>query len=138
MPKSSRLAVPTISTTGPIVAKVAMTIRLRRATAPGAWLDSKISMITGTGALIPNTVQFGFRVSNQAGLLITMDTGPGSILGDGRGSTTPAGATRHFTTAAGYRSKDVGVGFPDRGRSALFMHRLWWPSSAAVLEREEP
>src|SRR5579863_6001455 len=125
MRKSKTSAVPTTSTTGATAAITATTIRLRRATARATWSATTTWMTTVTGVLTANTETFGFPELRWDGRHITTATGPGSIPGDGPGSTMPAGDTRPFTTAAGFRSKAAGDGFLVRSPNVRCMLRRW-------------
>src|ERR1700722_15266562 len=94
-------------------------------------LATTISTTTATGATTPTTDTSGSpTTSMKAGLLITKDTGIGSRLGDGLGSTTLLGATLRSTTAVGLASADAGDGWRVPWQCTLSMLLHWWFSSA--------
>src|SRR5215472_6652932 len=90
-------------------------------------------MITAGGITSPDTDQCGLRSAlHQAGHLIAMDIGSGSLPGDGPGWKTSRGASLPFTTAVGHLLRADGAGYPGRFTSARYtlLHSL--PSWGAV------
>src|ERR1700730_848221 len=70
---------------------------------------------TVVGVRCRNTARFGFRIRPLlAGLRIVTATGLGFLPGAGLGWMMRRGALRHFITAAGRSSEEVGAGFRAR------------------------
>src|SRR6266446_4714294 len=101
-------------TIGATAATGVLTIRDPHATSRRKSSATKIWMSTVTGATIRATDTCGIPPAfPTAGLLIATVIGIGFLPGDGRGLTTPPGATRPSTTDAGLSLADAGAGSPD-------------------------
>src|ERR1700728_3153614 len=114
MPKSRISVDLTTSIIGATAAISAMKTRGRRDMSRPMWSATRTWTKTATGVRSPATGTSGFLMYQKDGLLIVKGTGPGLIPGDGPGWTTNLGAMLPFTTAAGCRWTDAGVGCRDR------------------------
>ena len=96
------------------------------------WLGAATSMSTEPGVKRPTTDPYGFRLQlRRDGRLIALDTGPGSLPGDGPGSTMRRGDSLPSTMAAGYRLAVTGAGLLDLTMRVLITLPRWWLGLAA-------
>jgi len=94
-----------------------------------------IWMLTEHGARHRSTAQYGFPQRLQAGLLMPMGTGFGSVPGDGLGSMTLLGAMLLSTTADGSALVRIGDGPPDLTTVAGLADGMRLLSSAGMAAR---
>src|SRR5579862_1610603 len=137
MPRSNKSELQMTLTTGVTAGKCAIRIHRRHAIAHAVLLAIRISTTTVTGDP-PIMGTHGSRAWMRDGRPITTGIGPGSIPGDGPGSTTMRGATRHFTTGAGPSCPTGGGGSLDREKSVRCTRRLWLRLSAEALRGARP
>ena len=121
-------------TSGALPATAARTSPSRPATSPAKSPVMRTWINTVPGPISPVMAMSGCRTASlPVGHLTAMATGPGSLLGAGRGSTMRRGASRHITTAAGPRSATVGAGSRARAACLLLTLRPSSPGLAALV-----